>query len=130
MSKQKGTAEGGMTYTEEQMKGIVKQAMDAVAELTAEKCRDEGVRNIIEYEQRLAKLQKEKEDAEQQWAERVRAMEVELASRKRAQGGASRIMQLEAKVQRLESENMAMECELGELLEMMSMNDTDDENED
>merc|ERR1712032_1582004 len=54
----------------------------------------------------------------------------ELERRKRAQGGGARILQLEEKVKRLEDENMAMECELGELLEMMSNGETDGDDEE
>merc|ERR1712032_1022043 len=62
MNKQKDTAEGGMSFTKEQMREIVDLATRVTAEKTAEKCRGEGAKSIVEYEQRLTKLHKETED--------------------------------------------------------------------
>merc|ERR1712032_1403153 len=72
----------------------------------------------------------ESEAAEKRWNDKVKVMEGELAKRKGAQGGAARIRLLESKVKKLEAENMALECETGELLEMMSNNDTEEEEEE
>merc|ERR1712032_928513 len=53
----------------------------------------------------------------------------ELQRRRRAQGGASRMLQLEEKVRKLESENMAMECEMAELIELLHEGESEEEEE-
>merc|ERR1712032_574667 len=74
MNKEKGTSGGNVTYTEEQMKAIVQHAMGVAAEKTAEKCKNDGAKNIVEYEYRLAKLREESEAAEKRWNDKVKAM--------------------------------------------------------
>merc|ERR1712037_344533 len=69
----------------------------------------------------------EKNAIEKYWTDRVKDMEKELNKRKSARGGAARILQLEAKVKKLEAENMALECELGEVLEMLSDHESEEE---
>merc|ERR1712032_711170 len=86
-----------------------------------------------EYEYKLAMQQKEYETVVQEnklLKEIIDEKNGELQRKKRAQGGASRIHQLEEKVKKLESENMAMECEMGELLELLSNGDAEEEEEE
>merc|ERR1712032_1197474 len=84
-------------------------------------------RKCGEYEKLLARVNEEKIATEKYWTDRMRDMEEELNRRKRASGGATRILQLEAKVKKLEAENMALECELGEVLEMLSDHESEEE---
>merc|ERR1712083_1178814 len=83
-----------------------------------------------EHEKLVARLQEEKIATEKYWMDRMRDMENELNRRKRASGGATRIVQLEAKVKKLEAENMALERELGEVLEMLSDHESEEEEVD
>merc|ERR1712037_879791 len=84
-------------------------------------------RKCGEYEKLLARVNEEKIATEKYSTDRMRDMEDELNRRKRASGGATRILQLEAKVKKLEAENMALECELGEVLEMLSDHESEEE---
>merc|ERR1712113_629076 len=81
-------------------------------EATVQQCTDKMNENIQEN---------------MQLKELINDKDRELARRKGAQGGASRIHQLEEKIKKLEAENMALECEMGELLEIMSNGDTEEE---
>merc|ERR1712032_28982 len=111
---------GTMTFTEEQLKAIVQQASEVAAERTANVCKDK-------YEKQLVEVREEMIATEKYWTDRMRDMEDELNRRKRASGGATMILQLEAKVNKLEAENMALECELGEVLEMLSDHESEEE---
>merc|ERR1712210_303781 len=111
---------GTMTFTEEQLKAIVQQASEVAAERTANVCKDK-------YEKQLVEVREEMIATEKYWMNRMKEMEDELNRRKRASGGATRILQLEAKVNKLEAENMALECELGEVLEMLSDHESEEE---
>merc|ERR1712222_105378 len=118
--KKKKNMLGAMTFTEEQIKAIVQHANEVAGERTAKACKSE-------FENQLVKLCEEKNAIEKYWTDRVKDMEKELNKRKSARGGAARILQLEAKVKKLEAENMALECELGEVLEMLSDHESEEE---
>merc|ERR1712037_548386 len=126
-----------MTITRDEMKSIVegvyKQAEERLSEMWAKEMKD----RIYEYENQLAEQRKKYEMKMKEMDEvnghlkyLIGEKNEELERRKRAQGGAARILQLEGKVKRLEDENMALECALGELLETMSNDDETDGDEE
>merc|ERR1712032_199350 len=126
-----------MTITRDEMKSIVegvyKQAEERLSEMWAKEMKD----RTYEYENQLAEQRKKYEMKMKEMDEvnghlkyLIGEKNEELERRKRAQGGAARILQLEGKVKRLEDENMALECALGELLETMSNDDETDGDEE
>merc|ERR1712032_1426838 len=123
-----------ITVTREEMKniieGVYKQAEERLSQVWANEMKDK----IYEYENRLAEQGKkyemqlrELEKVNEHLKYLIGEKGEELERRKRAQGGAARILQLEAKVKKLEAENMALECELGEVLEMLSDHESEEE---
>merc|ERR1712032_837124 len=126
-----------MIITRDEMKSIVegvyKQAEERVSEMWAKEMKD----RTYEYENQLAEQRKKYEMKMKEMDEvnghlkyLIGEKNEELERRKGAQGGAARILQLEGKVKRLEDENMALECALGELLETMSNDDETDGDEE
>merc|ERR1712151_360676 len=126
-----------ITVTREEMKniieGVYKQAEERLSQVLANEMKDK----IYEYENRLAEQGKkyemqlrELEKVNEHLKYLIGEKGEELERRKRAQGGAARILQLEEKVKQLEDENMSLECALAELLESMSNDESDEDEED